>query len=235
MGNDRVASIGANQSLPKTRPEAIKLGLTRYFTGKPCKRGHVAARFAASYGCVECQALLLNREKQLAAQAKFRNLNREEINANARLARLQDPLKARQYSAKYRAKNREMIKERSKAEYLANPQAANSRWHTRRAKLLGADGVHTKEDIERIHALQGYKCVYCGVSTKNKKSVDHMTPLSKGGSNWPDNIQILCPKCNRSKSDRNDQEFRFLIENGLTAVNDNLALPTTDTTSSEAA
>lgn len=26
----------------------------RYFTGKPCKRGHVAERYLSTRGCVEC-------------------------------------------------------------------------------------------------------------------------------------------------------------------------------------
>jgi hypothetical protein len=30
--------------LPKTRAEAIRLGIDRFFTGKPCRRGHLAPR-----------------------------------------------------------------------------------------------------------------------------------------------------------------------------------------------
>jgi hypothetical protein len=37
-----------------TRAEAKTRGLKRYFTGKPCKRGHVVERRVSSSGCPEC-------------------------------------------------------------------------------------------------------------------------------------------------------------------------------------
>jgi len=37
-----------------TRQQAIDSGLKRYYTGEPCKKGHVAERFTSSSGCVEC-------------------------------------------------------------------------------------------------------------------------------------------------------------------------------------
>jgi len=44
------------------------------------------------------------------------------------------------------------------------------------------------------------RCVRCG-SQKNLE-YDHIIPVSKGGSNTERNIQILCEKCNREKSDK---------------------------------
>ena len=37
------------------RKEAKSLGLTRYFTGLPCKYGHLSERHVANYECVECR------------------------------------------------------------------------------------------------------------------------------------------------------------------------------------
>lgn len=37
-----------------TLAEAIARGLSRYFTGRPCARGHVAERYVPNGGCVEC-------------------------------------------------------------------------------------------------------------------------------------------------------------------------------------
>jgi hypothetical protein len=37
-----------------SRAEAKALGLKSFFTGKPCKHGHVAERYVSSRGCVEC-------------------------------------------------------------------------------------------------------------------------------------------------------------------------------------
>lgn len=48
-----VESVG--DGLPRTRAEAKALGVTRYFTGKPCLRGHVAERYALDGHCHECR------------------------------------------------------------------------------------------------------------------------------------------------------------------------------------
>jgi hypothetical protein len=54
---------------------------------------------------------------------------------------------------------------------------------------------------ERILRRDGGKCGYCG-STDNLE-VDHIIPLSKGGSHSEDNFQTLCRPCNRKKKDSN--------------------------------
>lgn len=38
-----------------SRKDAISKGADRYFTGKPCKRGHVSERITASRDCVDCK------------------------------------------------------------------------------------------------------------------------------------------------------------------------------------
>lgn len=53
--------------LPKTRAEAIARGLTRYFTGEPCKHGHVAERNAIDGQCRECSR---NKRAELAINLK---------------------------------------------------------------------------------------------------------------------------------------------------------------------
>ena len=49
-----------------------------------------------------------------------------------------------------------------------------------------------------VFARDGGACRCCGSSLNLE--YDHITPFSCGGLNDPSNIQLLCQKCNRSKS-----------------------------------
>ena len=50
----------------------------------------------------------------------------------------------------------------------------------------------------------GFKCQCCGAKPSSNNEVvlhiDHITPFSSGGNNECDNLQVLCSKCNISKS-----------------------------------
>lgn len=50
----------------------------------------------------------------------------------------------------------------------------------------------------------GYRCRRCNnIFTRlSDFEVDHIKPRSKGGSDRPSNLQLLCKKCNRIKSDK---------------------------------
>ena len=47
-----------------------------------------------------------------------------------------------------------------------------------------------------------FKCIYCGTggSQKNFLTVDHVLPLSKGGTNVQTNIACCCRECNAKKN-----------------------------------
>jgi hypothetical protein len=56
-----VATSGGDwASLPTSRKAAIAAGAKKYFTGKPCKRGHVAPHYVSG-PCVICQREVTDR------------------------------------------------------------------------------------------------------------------------------------------------------------------------------
>lgn len=61
----------------------------------------------------------------------------------------------------------------------------------------------TKSIRHEVFKRDGYKCCECS-KTKNESSleIDHILPISRGGSDELDNLQTLCSACNRSKSNR---------------------------------
>lgn len=56
------------------------------------------------------------------------------------------------------------------------------------------------------------KCCHCGkeVYTNYGATVDHFIPLSKGGTNKPYNLVMLCEKCNKTKDNRILYPYNYL-------------------------
>jgi 5-methylcytosine-specific restriction endonuclease McrA len=104
-----------------------------------------------------------------------------------------------------------IVRERARAWARANPDKARAMQragaNNRRARILYNGGTHTAEDIQRQYDSQKGKCWYCGKKVGNKYHVDHRVPLSRGGSNAPENLVVSCPKCNLSKHDRLPHEW----------------------------
>lgn len=57
----------------------------------------------------------------------------------------------------------------------------------------------------RKRVLREGKCRVCG--SPKRLEVDHIIPVSRGGSDDIENLQPLCLKCNRSKSAKTMDEF----------------------------
>ena len=64
----------------------------------------------------------------------------------------------------------------------------------------------TKKLREFIKARDHFTCCNCGNSTHVEPNllleIDHIIPVAKGGRTVEDNLQTLCWKCNRAKSDK---------------------------------
>lgn len=101
------------KSLPDSAQKAKAIGAKYYFTGRPCKHGHVAKRATISGSCYEClQAAAAtwasaNKDRFAGYTAAYRARNKELVRENDRLAkqavRKQDPEKYRtQSAARYR-------------------------------------------------------------------------------------------------------------------------------------
>jgi 5-methylcytosine-specific restriction endonuclease McrA len=70
----------------------------------------------------------------------------------------------------------------------------------RRALRMKAEGSHTQGEWELLKKQFGYTCPAC---FKKEPLIslteDHIIPLSKGGSDYIENIQPLCRSCNCKK------------------------------------
>src|SRR5574337_768092 len=63
-----------------SRAFAQEQGLTRYYTGKPCKHGHLAERYTSSAACVECSSsYVYDKDKRRKSKARWRKNNSTAI------------------------------------------------------------------------------------------------------------------------------------------------------------
>ena len=61
----------------------------------------------------------------------------------------------------------------------------------------------------RVLKKSKHRCELCGATKYDRPlDVDHIIPRSKGGKSDESNLQVLCSKCNRSKSNKDDTDFR---------------------------
>ena len=107
-----------------SRDEARALGLKRFFTGNPCKRGHVAERDVDSRECMDC-----SRER-------------------ARKRRAADPEGYREYGRKWRAANPEKPREYQRRWWAANKdkRAGHEKRLTKRAAAqLRKDRINKRQ------------------------------------------------------------------------------------------
>lgn len=139
------------------------------------------------------------------------------------------------YKLRYMATNRVRIQKANAAYYELHKDeinARNSQWwrshrefaikyqNERRARLENAPGHHTERDVLDLWERQEHRCAVPGCtypitaeSGPDKYHVDHMQPLTKGGSNGPENLQILCRTHNLRKHNKEAKDW--FAENGM--------------------
>lgn len=65
--------------LPKTRDEAAEHSSVRYFTGEPCKRGHVTYRYTTNNSCAECTNRFIAKSRVSGVPVAFRVRNKDAL------------------------------------------------------------------------------------------------------------------------------------------------------------
>jgi 5-methylcytosine-specific restriction endonuclease McrA len=138
------------------------------------------------------------------------------------------PGRMSEYMAQYRIDNREAVLEGKRADYHKNRQRYRTQqnqhyyinhedqldrrkkyYYANKDKVIAlnarrrtAEGQFTADDIECLYTEQEGRCRYCGMTLHGEYQIDHIVPVSRNGTNWPDNLALTCAPCNMSKKDK---------------------------------
>ena len=188
-------------NLPTTRKEAKKTGSKYYFTGQPCKHGHIAARKTKG-ACIECLKVewvkgnetradyfreYNKREDVKDRKNEWYQENRETVinNAATRPAHV-----LREYRNAWKANNKTQIRADTKARRRKHREATPP-WLTRKQK----------SEIRQLYQI----AISMTQTTGEQYVVDHIVPLRSHevcGLHVPWNLRVITQEENLKKSNK---------------------------------
>lgn len=155
---------------------------------------------------------------------------RERLKEQKRQKYAEDPTPFLEYNRSYYAANREehitrriewreanpeRQRETSTAWRRANLERAAVTSHRRRARVASAEGSFSVEEWHALLEEFDHRCAYCQIQS-DSLVMEHMTPLSRGGSNSARNIVPSCATCNSKKGTRDI--FGFLAKHPAISI-----------------
>ena len=175
------------ESNRKYRDKRRGAAVSKTYHGTPCKKYGHTLRYTKTGICVECcrvaNAKRLATRQTRQRQKAWRERNKDRVEA---------------HNQRYYKNNKEQINKNAKDYKKRNRELINTISQKRRAAKSSADGSFTHNEWIDLCNKHDNKCLACG-SRSAKLTIDHVVPLSEGGTNFIDNIQPLCQPCNSSK------------------------------------
>ncbi len=142
-----------------------------------------------------------NRERHRAYTRAYKKAHATEQYARNREWAKANPDLVRGYHKKSRDLNPEKYRSIAERWRAKNPDARRSFCAARRAREAGVGGTFTRRQWAAMKRRYGHRCLCCK-EVCDRLSMDHVIPVSLGGSHCEANIQPLCIKCNSSKGAR---------------------------------
>jgi hypothetical protein len=188
-------------NLPKTRAEAKATGATHYFTGEPCKHGHIAPRKTKG-ACVECLKVEWAQAVETRAEY-FREYNRKDEVRDKKhdwylenreqviqTAATRPAAVLREYRNAWKEANKVQVRADTKARRRKHRDATPP-WLTRKQK----------SEIRQLYQI----AITMTQTTGEQYVVDHIVPLrgeSVCGLHVPWNLRVITQEENLKKSNK---------------------------------
>jgi 5-methylcytosine-specific restriction endonuclease McrA len=185
----------------KTRAEAKSAGAKYYFTGEPCKHGHIALRKTKG-ACVECLKVEWGKGNEVRAEY-FRKYNKSEAGQTAK--------------QEYYKRNKEAVIARAQARTLEEKRAYKAAWKLNNSEQVLADNKvrrrkhreatppwitrKQKSEIRQLYQI----AITMSKTTGERYVVDHIVPLRSDyvcGLHVPWNLRVITQEENLKKSNK---------------------------------
>lgn len=184
------------------------------FSEKPLNEFRTDRRLSSGHGtkCKVCCAEECKKWRKTSPTARKKRVRLLPLNPRIRKQKRRPYSYYKARNAKWRAANPEKHRQSGKKWRERNKDKVRALDHAKRAKRCAVEGKHTASQIRDLLKKQKGRCINCKVNIESRYHIDHIIPISRGGSNWITNIQLLCPPCNISKSAKDP--ILWAIENG---------------------
>ncbi len=144
---------------------------------------------------------------------EYRNSNKESIAITQKQWRIKNKEKKASLDRAYREANKDKINtnkkewKKNRVQTIESKASETAGGHRRRTTIRGSsDGTVTSEFLVELFKEQDGKCFHCGVDLDLHKKraihLDHLIPLSKGGTHTSLNVKWSCSFCNLSKGNK---------------------------------
>lgn len=157
------------------RKDALAEDKLHYFTGKPCKNGHIAIRRAINGCCTECESVKNNSEDRKKYMADYAASNRSKM---------------RKIASNWQKNNKGKVNANTAIRHAAKMQRT-PKWLTK----------HDKLHIKCLYQLAAMRTRESG----QVWHVDHVIPLQGEnvcGLHVPSNLRVITAPENISKGNR---------------------------------
>jgi len=163
------------------------LGGYRRDCKKCCKVRAQERQKTEAYRSYQKQWRIRNKRKTLDYADEYRQMHADKVRSDMERYRA-DP------------RNQQIARDRARAFRLANPQRRTEYQRRRRARQhAAAVGNVTLDLLAEKFSYWGDRCWIC--REPGKLQVDHVKPISKGGSHLLANVRPACGPCNLRKRD----------------------------------